>query len=142
MNGHRSGLAALWALLVLTVLTLLLASTTWQLVASRRVQERHYHRLQAVWLARAGVERAVARLLGDPAELKEEGIELLPASSLTIEVRKEPGSANTYRITSTARYPADAGPETMGQILTHTYRRIADGERVRLETVASSSSRE
>lgn len=85
----RRGVAAVWMLVVLAVLSAALAATAWQHVASRQLLDRRHHQLQAAWLARAGVELAAARLLADPDAYAGEAIAVIPASQVRITVRDE-----------------------------------------------------
>jgi type II secretory pathway component PulK len=128
----RSGVAVLWALLVLTLLGVTTAAATWQIAAARRALEGRQNRLQTLWLARSGVELAVARLLADPNGYAGEVVAPVPESEVRITVQKDPARTDTYQIRSEARYPA-SGPGSIGQLLTRTATRRTDGQRVRVE---------
>lgn len=65
MKHPRSGMAALWALLVLGVLAAMTAAATRQFALLRRAADQREARLQATWLARSGIELAVAKLAAD-----------------------------------------------------------------------------
>jgi type II secretory pathway pseudopilin PulG len=120
------------ALVALAVLSLLLATIGWHFVTNRRLAQRREHQLQAAALARAGVELAVGRLLTDPEKYTGESVTLLPQSQVSIKVEREPGTPDTFRVVSEARYPTDT-PETVLRALTRCVRRHPDGPRVRVE---------
>src|SRR5947209_6972757 len=103
----RRGVAAVWALVILIVLTALMANITWLHLAGRRVLDQRHRQLQAEWLARAGLELAAARLLANPAGYSGETVTLLPASEVRILVQPEAGSRDRFQVTSTATYPTD-----------------------------------
>jgi hypothetical protein len=134
-NTPRRGVAAIWALVVLSVLTTVLAATTWQVMAGRRLLDRRQDQLQAAWLARAGVELAAARLLTNPAGYKGESLELIPGSQIRIEVRSEPGSPDIFLVTSEARKPKD-GSRPVVRSVTHRLRRSTEKDRARIEVLA------
>jgi len=82
----RRGIAAVWALVVLAVLTVVIGVITWQSVTGFRRADHRQAQLQALWLARSGVELAAARLLANPAGYTGETLELIPRSQVRIEV--------------------------------------------------------
>ncbi len=130
-SRRRRGVALLWALIVLAVLAVTLAVTTWQSVALLRLVDQRHHQLQADWLARAGVEWAAGRLLADPAEYKGETVELLPGSRVQIAVRADAG---VFWVRCEARYPV----EERGVVLRTAergFRRVTDKDGVKLEVV-------
>src|SRR5205823_10754718 len=107
----RSGIAVLWALVVLSVLGVMGASVAWHFVAVRRTLAGRQHRIQALWLARSGAELAAARLLADPDGYTGEAVEPIPDGQVRITVAKDPARPNGYRIRCEAHYPAgDARP--------------------------------
>src|SRR5262245_56719097 len=63
----RRGIALVMALVVMATLTIILAFIAKEIVSQRLAIEQRHRRLQARWLARAGIEMAVARLLEQPA---------------------------------------------------------------------------
>jgi type II secretory pathway component PulK len=58
-------MAALWAVLVLGILAALTAAATRQFALLRRTADQREARLQATWLARSGIELAIAKLAAD-----------------------------------------------------------------------------
>jgi hypothetical protein len=119
----------------LALVSVVSAAVVWQCLAGRRLLGHRQHELQADWLARAGVELAADRLLADPAGYTGESAEPIPGAEVRVEVRAEPGSANVFRVTSTARFPRD-GPDTVLRSATRSFRRTSRGDRVGLEVVA------
>src|SRR5438132_16224 len=87
----RRAVAAIWMLVVLAILSAVLAATTWQHLAARRMLGQRHKQLQADWLARAGIELAADRLINSPAEYKEVATAILPSSEVRITVQRDPG---------------------------------------------------
>ena len=131
----RRGLAAIWALVVLAVITVLMTLITWQSLAGLRQADRRDHQLQAEWLARSGLELAAARLLA-AADFKGETLEPVPRSRVTISVETKPDAPGLFRVTSEARYPVE-GRLSVVRTATREFRRVADKERTRVEVVLS-----
>jgi type II secretory pathway pseudopilin PulG len=96
----RPGVAIIAALVVMAILTILLTVVTMQIAAQRQTLRNRHRQMQAEWLARAGVEFAVARLLESPAGFSQEQTDLLPDAKVHIVVeRSAPG---VYSITADA----------------------------------------
>jgi hypothetical protein len=85
----RRGIAAVWLMIVLTVLAGLFTVITAQHLSGRRGLDRRQKQLQAEWLARAGIERGVARLLTSADEASET-VALIPGSQVRISVGRAP----------------------------------------------------
>ena len=130
----RRGVALLAAMIALVILTSMLAAIAWQITANRRVNLHRENELEATWLARSGIEHAAARLLADPAGFSDEEIELMPRATVQISVIREAGATDVFRVTSEALYLASSR-EPIVRTETRWFRRIADGETVRLEYV-------
>ena len=94
------------------------------------------YQLQADYLARSGVERAAARLLANPDGYAGESLQLIPLSSVQIEVQQESNSPGVYRVTSEARYPTDAA-DYVTSAVTRKFRRQVAGDRVQLQSLMS-----
>jgi len=101
----RRGLTMIWALSVLSVVIVLSAALSQQILLDRRAVKQHSDAAQRAWLARAGVERAAERLLRQPAEMSSETVELLPRSQVRIEVKAE--KDNVVLVTSEAHHPSE-----------------------------------
>lgn len=138
MKRPRRGVASIWALVVLSVLGLILAATTSQILANRRFLERRQHQIQSAWLAQAGVELAAARLLADPKGYEGESVELIPGSKVHIEVKVEPKTPEIFQVVSEAHYPA-TGNEMVSRQQTRRFRRVTDKDGIRLEVVAGEA---
>jgi hypothetical protein len=132
-RSHRSGVVSLWVLIVLAIVTALIATTSWQYVAARRMLRNRENRLQADWLARAGVELASARLQTDPKDYRRQTIELLPNGRIEIEVTTTGEVPDTFEVSSVASYPADGGPRQVVRTVRRTFTRIADKDGVRMQ---------
>ncbi|MFO0808441.1 MAG: hypothetical protein U0746_07445 [Gemmataceae bacterium] len=126
---RRSGAVALWALVVLSLLGAVSATTAWHWVATRRTLDKRCYELQANWLARAGGELAVARLLAGADSYTGETIAIIPESELRIAVRKD---GDKYRVRCEVRYPLDY-PRPITKALTWTAIRRSDPSSVTLE---------
>ena len=130
---RRRGVALLTVVIALALISVMLAATTWQLVAQRRTLERRQNQAQAMWLARAGAERAAARLLAEPG-YSGETVELIPGSQLHIAVKRAAGPAGVFEVTCEARFPADA-PNPVVRTVTRRFRRVVEGDRAHLTVV-------
>jgi len=136
----RPGLMTMWALIILTFLSMLLVLTTTQLVASRTTLDRRQNRLQALWLARSGQELAVARLLDKPAGYKGESVEIVPDSKVLIEVKAQPDAKDVFVVTSEAHYPLEGHDKGLLS-LTRRYRRVVEKDKARLEVLPEEKPR-
>jgi type II secretory pathway component PulK len=115
----------------LAVLSIILGAATWQILAHRRTLQRQLNEGQAVWLARAGIERAAARLLADPSGYTGESPELIPHSQLRVTVQRAKDQAETFEVTSEARFPTD-NPNPVVRSLSRRFRRAVEDEGTRL----------
>jgi type II secretory pathway pseudopilin PulG len=129
-------MASLWAIVTLVLLGVLLALITTQFLAVRRLVAHREQQVQAMWLARSGLELAATRLQAGTAGYKGETVEILPGSSVLIDVKKDSRVPNTYLITSEARYPAD-GTDRVVRSLTRHVRRVSGKDGARLEIVTA-----
>jgi type II secretory pathway pseudopilin PulG len=137
-RSPRRGVAVIIALVALAVLTVVMAAIAWYGLASRRQIERRENRLQCLWLARAGLERAAAHLLTGPAGYKKESVEFIPLSQVRIEVHDAKGPAGVFEVTCVARFPTD-DRHASERTLTRRYRRTVQGNRVRVEVVSQDA---
>ena len=85
---RRKGVALIMALVLMAVLTVILSVVTMQIVSQRQLIAQRQRQYQAQWLARAGVELTVARLLKTPMGFKEVNTGLLPDAKVHITVEK------------------------------------------------------
>jgi hypothetical protein len=136
---RRSGIAILWALVVLAVLGVTSATAAWQIGAARRALEWRHHRLQAQWLARAGCELAAARLLADPAGYAGESVEPITDGQVHIVVEKDPAKPDTYRVRCEATYPV-GDRAAASRAVTRSMTRRTDGGTTRIEVTAIGES--
>lgn len=104
----RRGIALMWVLIVLSVLSVTATAASWQFFAARRVLEARQHKLQAAWLARSAVELAAAKLLNDGG-YQGGTVEIVPDSQAVITVQKVPEQEGAYRIHCDVRLPV-TGP--------------------------------
>ena len=124
-----------------TLVSLLLGATTTQLVGHRRVLRQRQHQAQALWLARAGAERAVARLLADPSGYNGESLELIPHGEVKVSVKRVTEPADAFEVTSSARYPTDE-PHPVVREVRRRFRRVVEGDRARLTAGAAGGAKE
>lgn len=122
----RRGAVLIIVIAVFAIVMALAAVWGKRMVADYRRQRRVEQRAQAEWLAEAGVRRAAARLTIDPAYAGEtwtvSAKELNQQAGAAVEISVEPlaasvnapettadadtPTAQTYRLTARARYPA------------------------------------
>ncbi len=136
-RNSRRGVAAVWTLVVLSVLSVVLATITSQFLTSRRWLDRRRDQIQTLWAARAGVELAASRLLSNPAGYEGESWEAIPGSQVRIAVRREPDSPSVFQVTSTARFSTNRS-DGVARTLTRRFQRIVEKDRVRIEIVAKN----
>jgi type II secretory pathway pseudopilin PulG len=130
---RRAGMAIIAALVVMATLTILLTVVAMQIVAQRQTLRQRQRQLQAEWLARAGVEIAVTRLLENPAGFSEEKNDLLPDAKVRIVVEKS--APDVYSITADAA----VGQKDELPVLRSAnarFRRTDSGGAIRLQAVA------
>lgn len=126
----RAGIVSIWVLIVLTVLTGLAGTATWQYLTGRRVLRDRQQALQATWLTRSGIEIAAAHLLADPAY---RGETLTPVPNGTVEVKIERGEGDTFRVTATGQALGSRQPHV--RTSSRTFRRVLEGGKAKLEVV-------
>jgi len=104
---HRNGAALALALLVLVIAAAMAIGLTQLLLARHRVQATHERHLQVVELARAGIDRAVAKLSRAPNYAGETwtvaGDALNDATDATVEIVVAPSGENETMRQITAR---------------------------------------
>jgi hypothetical protein len=112
-NKPRRGLTVIAVLVCLVIITMVAGSVLKVALAHRdstRAQER---RLQAAWLAEAGLERALARLAGDPDypgetwEISASDLDSADPGLVTIEAGRAPGDRRRREVRIQADYPRD-----------------------------------
>lgn len=130
----RRGIAAIWAVVVLSLMTAILTAVAAQMVQIRRTMDQRAQRTQTFWLARSGVELAAARLLANPAGYAGETAEPIPESQVRVTVQAMKDQPNTYRITSEARYPTGVRHPVV-QTVVRDYRRIVEGKQTKLKAI-------
>jgi len=111
-SSARRGVALMWVLVVLSVLSATIAAASWQFFAARRVLESRQNKLQAMWLARSAAEFAATKLHDDAEGYLGETIELIPDSQVKIVVEKLKDKEGVFRIVSDVRFPA-SGPNSI-----------------------------
>lgn len=105
-HDRRRGMAAVWALVVVAVVSALSAAAAVRMAAARKHADAARNRAQAEWLARAGYELAVGRLLAAPAGYTGETAAPIPGGEVKVVVRPDPAEKGVYRIECEARFPA------------------------------------
>ncbi len=131
----RRGFAVMGALTALVLVAALLAMVALHTTANHNLARRRHEQLQAAWLARAGVELAIERLLSRPGGYTGETAEPIPQGRVWVTVEQEKGAPGTFRVTSEAHYPVDAGKVPAERTVMCRVRRVSEGERVRIEVV-------
>jgi len=100
----RRGIASLWAIVVLAVISLMTTAILGQMLATRRSLDAATHRIQAGHLVEAGERLARIKYKAHPA-YSGETVVLLPNGNVVISV--EPRGAGARRVTVVARFPTD-----------------------------------
>ncbi len=131
---RRQGVAVLWVLFVLALLSAVIGLTLRDFYANRSFLSQRQKRLQADWLARSGIELAGARLLEADKPFKMDVTDLVANSLVHIEVAAVPGSSDTFHVTSDARFPTNE-PHSVTRTQTRRLRRVVDKALVRLEAL-------
>lgn len=108
-RSSRRGVAIIWLLTVLVILTALMSAVTWQHFSGRRWTEGRQRQLQAQWLARAGIELAVARLLVEGNGSSVTSTTLLPGSEVTVTVQPGPRPAIAASAVGAVASPGSGG---------------------------------
>ena len=85
---RRRGITLILALVLMATLTVIFAVLTIEVVSQHRMLAGRQRQLQASWLARSGVELAVARLLEKPGAFVEDNKDLLPDALVRVEVKE------------------------------------------------------
>jgi hypothetical protein len=135
----RRGMASLWAIVTLTLLGLLVTLITAQFLALRRSVDRRQHQVQAMWLARSGMELATNRLLINPANYDGETVELIPDTQVRITLDKWRDSPDTFLVTCEARCPKE-GLAPIVRSFTRKLKRIEEKEKVHIEVLSAEAA--
>lgn len=130
-SSGRRGVALMAVVITLAVLSILLLAITQQHVAHRQFLQHREHQLQSDWLARAGIELAVAKLLDDPT-YSGGTVQVVPKSQVCIAVKNERVPADFFQVTCEARFPTDV-PDSVVRSISRRFRRIVQGSQVRME---------
>lgn len=130
---RRKGMVIFLVLLAVALFSIVLAVTTTQALAQRRLAQQRNRQLQADWLARAGVEVAAAQLLENAASFKLERKDIAPDGVVQITVEKS--DADLFDVRAEATINAEGLPPVIRSAHTRFQRRATDGV-VRLRTIA------
>jgi hypothetical protein len=128
----------LWVVVILALLAAVMGMVLFQVRTGIRQLDQRQNRLQAEWLARAGLDLAAARLLDQPTGYSGESLELMPHAQVHVEVKGRPGAPDVFEVTSIAHYPIE-DRATVVRTETRHFRRTIDKGRVRLEVVATNA---
>lgn len=125
--GHdrRRGVSLVIALVMLAMLAILAVTVTSAHVATRRLLLRRHHGRQADYLARAGVEFAVAELLAGRGDAFRETFRPTDAGWVEVAVRADAERSGDVEIHSAAVYP-DEGIHRVGREVRRVYRVVRD----------------
>jgi type II secretory pathway pseudopilin PulG len=132
---RRSGMAAIWALVVVAVVSVMVGLIVAQFLAVRRAVDHRHHQLQALWLAQAGIELAAGHLLNSPTVPPEETVNLISQGQVHIKIEPVPAGSDIFLVTSEARYPLDQG--AVVRSLTRRFHRVVAKDNVHLEVISS-----
>jgi len=110
-SRSRRGVIIIVLLVAFAIVVAFCGAWTRAILRNRQVQRLAEDRIQACWLAEAGVRRAAAFQAADPAYTGETwqvaGVDLARPAAATVVIRIEPvaGAAGQSRITVRASYP-------------------------------------
>lgn len=113
VRRRRPGILSVVVLLCLLVLTLIAGWLLRAGAAQREEVRARERRLQAEWLAEAGLQRALARLASDPGysgetwDIDARDLDSPDAATVTITVGRPAGEARRGTIRSRADFPRD-----------------------------------
>src|SRR4051812_21361408 len=96
----RRGVAVLWVLFVLTLLSAVIGLTLKDFYANRSFLDQRQKRLQADWLARSGIELLAVRLLEADKPFSTDVTDLVPNSGVHIEASLTAGSKAEFELIS------------------------------------------
>jgi type II secretory pathway pseudopilin PulG len=134
---RRNGVAIVWAIVAMAVVTILTSLITSQVLAGRRLADRRQNQLQALWLARSGLELATARMLNQPSGYVGETVAPIPGSQLRIKVTPAVGEPSIFIVVSEALYPAE-GKDSVARTMTRRLKRVEENGRTRVEVLPAS----
>lgn len=117
----RRGAVLMAVVVMLAFISFLLATIARQNLAHRQFLRHREQQLQCSWLAHAGIELAISKLLQDPAYAGE-SVALLPDSEAMITVRHERVPADLIQIFCEARFPSGAR-DGVSRSVTRQFRR-------------------
>jgi Tfp pilus assembly protein PilV len=110
---RRRGLTAVAVLVCLIIITMISGAVLKVGLARRQELRAQEHRLQAEWLAEAGIRRGLARSAADPAytsetwEVAAQELDSPDSALVTITVGRVPGDTEHREIRAQADYPRD-----------------------------------
>ncbi len=127
-GSTRAGVATIWAMIVLTVLAAVSAAAVSQFLNARRAATDRANKVQALWLARSGVELAADKLRADADGYTGETVKLAGG-----EVRvKATRDGDVFRVESEATAPVDAPRPAVRAVVARVTRAIDGGVSVRV----------
>jgi type II secretory pathway component PulK len=132
---RRRGITLVIALALMGTLSVIFAILAVQIVSQHRLLALRQRQMQATWLARSGVELAVARLLEKAGDFVDEKQDLLPDSKVRIEV-KESETKGTYVVTVEVHLGADDEKPVVSST-TRRFRRVQADGTVRVENLGA-----
>jgi hypothetical protein len=130
-STRRPGVAIIMALVLMAVLAVVLTAVTWQVVSQRRLLRTRERELQAVWVARAGLEIAAGRLLDSPVPFPEENY-IMPDAKVHIVVEKK--GDELYAVSATVELGTQDDPLPVARNLNTHLRRIDKNGAVTVQT--------
>jgi uncharacterized membrane protein len=110
---QRRGAMMIAVLVCITIASMLSLTLVKQLLSRQALLEMTENQVQADWLVEAGIERAVAKLKGEPGYSGEtwnitDALDDGRAGRVKIVVRSDPDHSESRTAEVTAEFPADA----------------------------------
>lgn len=124
---RRRGVAAIWALVVLSVVSGLGLCVVARVSLARKDQDRELAQDQAEWLSRSGLELAIDRLQTKKAGYKGETASPVPGSEVKIKVSPT-GQKEAYLIECDVRYKVETRGITVTRLARFTVKLDGNGK--------------
>jgi hypothetical protein len=102
-------------MVVLATISVFMVTINMQILLNRRIVEHRQHQVQALWLARSGVEVAAARL-GDE-KYTGETLAIIPDSLVRIDVQRAKDANAGYNVSVEAKYPTESSGHSAAHAL-------------------------
>jgi len=135
----RSGVAAIWVLVVVVSLSALTMTGVASYGFGKRTIDLQHNRVQADALSRAGIALAISRLLDDPEKYEGETVKPIADSEVRIVVKRDASKPGLFQVESRVRYPIDQRGLVVLSI-NRTLKRVDDKDGIRMEVAPGNAA--